>query len=221
MMTSMARPARAQTTLPAHAQTSPPAHAQTSPPAHAQTTLPAHAQTDLPARARTTHRSIRASWSAAALLAALLAGGAGCSRISDAVGIAPGIEVSVFEPSVEPQKPATLAAAKELRPIASVTRLEIGALHDGIMLTAFGAAPQADWFGPRLTPRRGGLPGPDGFLEFDFRAAPPALNGGVEGVVGTEAQRRVRADVSVARGAMGGAIGVRVFADAGAIAARF
>ncbi|MFT6772356.1 MAG: hypothetical protein ACJA1L_000060 [Paracoccaceae bacterium] len=167
----------------------------------------------------TTMRGLRARpLYAAAVLAALSL--AGCSTFSDVADKAPGVQISVFEPSVEPTKAPVLVIARERRPVASVEGLEIGALHDGVMLTAHGHAPEADWFSPQLEARRGGLPGPDGFIDFDFVAAPPALNDGEQGPVGTEMQRRVRGDVAVPASALSGAAGLRVFSAGGAVAAR-
>lgn len=132
-----------------------------------------------------------------------------------------GVEIAVLEPSTAPAKPETLATVRERRQVQSVERLEFGAIYDGRMMTAWGHAPESDWFSPRLEIRREGLPGPDGFIEFDLVAAPPALNGGETGPVGTLAQRRVRADVPLLTVLTDGATGVRVYAQDGAVAERF
>lgn len=167
----------------------------------------------------TTMRGLRARplYAAAALAALSLAG---CSTFSDVADKAPGVEISVFEPSVEPTKAPAPVIVKERRPVASVEALELGVLHDGVMLTAHGHAPEADWFSPKLEVRRDGLPGPDGFIEFDFVAAPPALNDGKRGPVGTEMQRRIRGDVAIPAAALNGAAGLRVFSAGGAVATR-
>jgi hypothetical protein len=61
-----------------------------------------------------------------------------------------------------------------------------------------------------LAPRRGGAPGPDGFVEFDLLARPPA-----EGFAmprGGEAVRRIEAVRLIPADELGSARGVRVFA---------
>lgn len=153
---------------------------------------------------------------AAALALAL----AGCSTEENLVNV-PGVEFSVLGPSTEAPAPAAPASISERRQVQSVERLEFGAIHEGRMMTAWGHAPESDWFSPRLEVRRDGLPGPDGFIEFDFVAAPPALNGGEQGPLGTEAQRRIRADLPLSRALTDGAVGVRIFAQDSAIAHRF
>lgn len=157
-------------------------------------------------------RASRLPIAAAALALAL----AGCSSEGG-----PGVEIAVLEPSTEPAKPEQLAVVRERRQVSSVERLEFGTIHDGRMMTAWGHAPESDWFSPRLEIRREGLPGPDGFLEFDLVAAPPALNGGETGPVGTLAQRRIRADIPLMNALSAGAVGVRVYAEDGAVAQRF
>ncbi len=126
-------------------------------------------------------------------------------------------------PSVDPEKPVEARRGPVTRiPVQSVERLEMGVTHDGIAVSAFGAAPASMWFQPRLNYRNNGEIGRDGFLEFDLVAAPPEMNGGEVGPVGTEAQRAVRGDRTLTRDEIANAVGVRVFASTGApVAMRF
>ena len=146
---------------------------------------------------------------------------AGCSSGEGLWSDAPDVQLAVLEPSTAPAKSEKLVVARERRQVESVERLEFGAIHDGRMMTAWGLAPESDWFSPQLEVRRDGLPGPDGFIEFDLVAAPPALNGGEAGPVGTPAQRRIRADAPLLNTEIAGAAGVRVHAQNGAVAQRF
>lgn len=147
---------------------------------------------------------------------ALVAAFAGCSTGNDYV------QLEVGGPSTEPvQEPKLQRAPKEFRTVATVGKIEIGAMHDAVAVTAFGEAPSSGWFAPRLRPRGDGRPGPDGFLEYDFVAAPPELNGGTPQPVGTAAQRAIRADLALPLEMAKAASGVRVFAQRGVSAARF
>jgi hypothetical protein len=159
----------------------------------------------------------RLSIAAAALALAL----AGCSSVDGLFSSAPGVELAVLEPSAKAPEPEQLAVVRERRQVLSIERLEFGAIHKGRMMTAWGYAPESDWFSPQLEIRREGLPGPDGFIEFDLVAAPPTLNGGKAGAVGTLAQRKVRADIPLLNALTAGAAGIRVHAQDGAIAQRF
>ena len=150
----------------------------------------------------------------AALLAAALAG-CGGADVGDSV------RIGVLEPSPQNRPVAAPTTPLEFRLVASVEDLNLGAMHRGRMLIAVGEAPATGWYRPQLRPRRGGAPAPDGFLEFDFVAAPPELNGGEAGPVGTPAQRRLRAVAPIEPQALAGAVGVRVFADGGSAALRF
>lgn len=154
-----------------------------------------------PDRARVTRAPLRA-----ALALGLLTLGA-CGGADDA----PTVEVGVLEPSEQAQRarPGALIAPQTFRSVARIERLEIGAVYGGVMLTAYGTAPAAGWYAPRLTPRRNGLPGPDGFVEFDLEAAPPELNGGA--LVDAAARSGgVRGDLDLQRNALAGAVGLRV-----------
>jgi len=165
----------------------------------------------------------RADLLSRALAAAALAALAGCSTVSDA---APEVEFEALAPSrpPEPQPEARISEAEIVRrPVASVDRLELGVTRDGRLLTAYGAAPTPGWFQALLRPRDDGRLAPDGFLEFDFLAAPPELNGADPEALpagpGVPAQRAVRADRLLRGGAVQTAAGIRVFAASGPPAA--
>lgn len=142
---------------------------------------------------------------------------AGCDTISENT---PDVEFRVFEPS-QPA-PETDVTPEELvrRPVVEVVDMELGAMRRGRLLTAVGLAPATEWFAPELQPRRGGRPGPDGFIEFDFVAAPPEFNGGEAGPQGTPAQRRLRAVRALEPEDLAGVAGVRVFAGSDVEAVR-
>jgi len=156
--------------------------------------------------------SLRRSASVALLALAALAG---CESSN-----VPGVRFTVLEPSqpAEPP-PAPTTTVKTL--VLRADSIEVGVLPKGRLLTVFGEAPETGWYLPELSPRGDGLPGPDGFLEFDFIAAPPQLNGQPEPPRGTPAQRRVRADRVLDEAQLFGVVGVRVFAEAGPTAFRF
>ena len=132
------------------------------------------------------------------------------------------VQLEVLAPSVERvDEPQFNFGPVNRKPVLRVDRVEFGSLHDGVAVAAFGEAPAPQWFAARLQPRGDGLPAPDGFLEFDFVAAPPELNGAEAPPLGNPAQRQIRADRGLTREDMSGAVGVRVFAIAGVVAARF
>lgn len=158
-----------------------------------------------------------------AIAAAALAALAGCSSVSDA---APEVEFEALAPSRPPeaQPDARISEAEIVRrPVAAVTGLELGVTRRGRLLTAHGETPTPGWFQAVLRPRGGGRPAPDGFLEFDFLAAPPELNGSDPETLpsgpGTPAQRSVRADRLLSGSAVESAAGIRVFAASGPPAA--
>lgn len=157
---------------------------------------------------------------AAPVLVVLAAALAGCETVNE---YTPDVGFEVLGPSGNnPQPPAQLAPSQIVkRNVAVVNSLEMGVMDRGRLLTAYGAAPATGWFRPELRARNAGRPGPDGFLEFDFVAAPPELNGGAVPPVGTDLQRRVRADRPIADRDIAAAVGVRVYADGGAAAMRF
>lgn len=178
--------------------------------------MPIAALASAPSRAAS-RAPARAPSRAAALLAALTML-SGCGTVGDWFGEnTPDVEFGVLEPSSQApsQRDLPKVEVKERRPVERVVSLEIGRIYEGVMLTAYGVAPRSDWFSPQLVPRRGGRPGPDGFIEYDFVAAPPALNGFPETAKtppGSAGQRRIRADVPVPSAALLGASGLRVHA---------
>jgi hypothetical protein len=108
------------------------------------------------------------------------------------------------EPPPAPQSVAPPVEAPVL--IARVGTLEVGRTRTGFMLAALGEADGVGWRAPRLRPAREGL-SPDGFLEFEFVAIPPAEPGpGVQ---------RLRADAPLPPQAITGAAGLRVIARQG------
>lgn len=177
-------------------------------------------------------RSARPRAAAPAALRAAAALGAlallsGCESVGGLWGDTPDVEFSVLGPSTEPEeKPSYTYEVKERRPVLTVEVLEVGRTHNGVTLTAYGLAPHQDWFSPLLQPRRDGLPGPDGFIEFDFLAAPPELNQWPyadpyePGAPGDAQQRRVRGDAEIPAANLALAAGLRVHAAGAARAIR-
>jgi hypothetical protein len=141
----------------------------------------------------------------AALAAALTLGG--CTIGSGTIG------ADAPPPASDP---AVIAA---MRQVASVERLEMGRTFQGIALIAFGEASGPGWTLGRLAPR-GDRPGPDGFLEFDFVAAPPPADAPPT-AVDNAALRRLRGHALVPLDALEGVAGIRVHAAAGSISGRF
>ncbi|MEM9960503.1 MAG: hypothetical protein AAF882_05605 [Pseudomonadota bacterium] len=95
-------------------------------------------------------------------------------------------------------------------PVTSVARIEVGRTRDGFVITAFGAAPTVGYGVPELRPRRDGQLGIDGFLDYDFVAAPP--NEGFELPAGSPRAQTIRADRQVPMVELEGAAGIRVHA---------
>ncbi|MGG7565975.1 hypothetical protein ACQ5SO_07420 [Rhodovulum sp. DZ06] len=156
------------------------------------------------------------------LLGAAALGALGACSVGDLWEETPEVEVQVLAPS-QPQQRETVGQVEvsERRAVERVDRLEIGRVHEGLMLSAFGTAPRQDWFSARLEPRREGLPGPDGFIEFDFVAAPPELNGfSAAETPGSATQRAMRADAAIEEANLAGAAGLRVHAAGNAAAIR-
>jgi hypothetical protein len=90
------------------------------------------------------------------------------------------------------------------RPVARVTRLEIGRARNGFVLAAVGVSEGAGWRSPRLEPVFDG-PGPDGYLVFDFLAIPPN-----DMLAAPEPARTLRADALIAPDVLQRSLGVRV-----------
>ncbi len=144
-------------------------------------------------------------WGAVLAAAAL----AGCG--SSASDYMPRVSVLGTSDELEdkaPEAPVAIANAVK-RPVADITGLELGRMVRGRLLTAHGIAPAGGWFQPELRPLNDGRPAPDGFLEFEFMAAPPDLNGGVGQPGLPVEQRLIRADRVIRDSA--DAVGVRVF----------
>ena len=105
--------------------------------------------------------------------------------------------------------------------ILRATRVELGTTRQGKLLTAYGEVADSGWYQPALTARNDGLPGPDGFIEFDFVAADPVVNGLPPAPLGTAEQREVRAVTVIYRESLNIAVGLRVNSESGPIAVRF
>lgn len=95
-------------------------------------------------------------------------------------------------------------------PVSAVRSIEVGRSRDGIVVSAFGTAPGLGYGGARLIPRRDGKPNREGFLEFDFVAAPP--DPGFELPTGTLEARAIRADLAIEGRDLENVRGIRVFA---------
>lgn len=93
-------------------------------------------------------------------------------------------------------------------PVEAVQSVEIGRTRDGFLVTAYGSAAGLGYARPTLRPRRGGAPGVDGYLEYDFVATEPAA--GLDLPPGSAQARRLRADLPVQAASLRGARGIRV-----------
>jgi len=108
-------------------------------------------------------------------------------------------------PMIDPvMAPAEARVAQGLTMIDDVSGAQLGRTRDGFLLSAQGSAAGASWRTPRLRPRLG-VAGPDGFIEFDFMAAPPAAAEDTPG-----ATQRLRADTVLAPEQVRGSVGARV-----------
>jgi len=145
---------------------------------------------------------MRAVWIGSLLLmTALMAGG--CSYLGF------GDEDDEETPDAAAEQPSQAAEV----PVEGVRGIEVGRTRRGMMITAYGTAPGIGFGAPRLVPRRGGRPGPEGFLDFDFVATPP--DPGFELPAGPVKGRALRADLELAPEALQGAAGIRVHARVG------
>ena len=104
-------------------------------------------------------------------------------------------------------------------PIQSVKTIELGRTRDGFIITAFGTAPGLGYSVPSLQVRREGVPGSDGFIEYDFVARAPAE--GFSLPPGTVKSRSLRADQPITVRDLGGAVGIRVHALSGGVQVQF
>lgn len=108
----------------------------------------------------------------------------------------------------EAERVAVAEARSVQVPIQSVHAIEIGRTRDGFLVTAHGTAPGLGYAQPTLRPRRGGAPGIDGYIEYDFVATEPPV--GFDLPPGTAQTRRIRADLPVSANVLRGVAGVRV-----------
>ena len=139
-------------------------------------------------------------------LVALLSGGCSTGTFLDDVPTVWGGESRADEARREAVDEALTVQV----PVEAVRNVEIGRTRTGFLVTAYGAAPGLGYSLPRLRPRRGGAPGADGYVEYDFVAsAPPA---GFELPPGTVRTRMLRADLPVEAATLRGTAGIRVLA---------
>ena len=137
----------------------------------------------------------------------------GCSTgtFLDDVGTIWGDESS----SAQEARQAAVEAIQVKVPIQAVRSVEMGRTRDGFLITAYGTAAGLGYALPTLRPRRGGAPGTDGYIEFDFVAVEPAP--GFNLPPGTTQTRAMRADVPVPLDALQGALGLRVLSLSGGV----
>ena len=109
----------------------------------------------------------------------------------------------------------TIAPRQVKVPIQAVRSVEMGRTRDGFIITAYGTASGLGYSLPSLRPRRGGAPGNDGYIEYDFVAVEPAQ--GFQLPPGNTQTRAVRADLPVPLAALQGALGLRVLALSGGV----
>lgn len=115
------------------------------------------------------------------------------------------------ESQAEKEKEAAVEQARSVQvPVESVEGVEIGRMSNGFLITAYGTAPGLGYSKPELRPRRGGAPGADGYIEYDFVATEPPA--GFDMPEGTAGARALRADLPVPASALRGAAGIRVLA---------
>lgn len=104
-------------------------------------------------------------------------------------------------------------------PITAVRSVELGRTRDGFLITAQGTAPGLGYSLPILRARRGGRPGADGYVEFDFVASEPAAGSNLPR--GTSQARAMTAVQAVRVNDLRGAAGIRVLALTGGIQVDF
>lgn len=143
---------------------------------------------------------------------ALALGGCSTGTFLDDVGTLWGDESTAEqEARVEVQQ-----AIQVKVPIQAVRSVEMGRTRDGFLISAYGTAPGLGYSLPALRARRGGLPGTDGYIEYDFVAVEPPA--GFQLPAGGNTQiRALRADLPVTIGQLQGAAGLRVLALAGGV----
>lgn len=150
-----------------------------------------------------------------AVAGGLALGGCSTGTFLDDVGTLWGEPSSAEAAAIEERNEALKATV----PITSVRSVEMGRTRDGFLITAFGTAPGLGYGLPALRPRRGGAPGTDGYIEFDFVAVEPAP--GLDLPPGNTQSRAVRADLPVLLDALQGARGLRVLALRGGVQMEF
>ncbi|MEM6624746.1 MAG: hypothetical protein AAF674_21215 [Pseudomonadota bacterium] len=121
------------------------------------------------------------------------------------------------EPSTaELEAQAARQAALQARvPILAIRTVEMGRTRDGFLITAIGTAAGLGYSLPTLRPRRGGAPGNDGFIEYDFVAVEPDPQFNLP--PGTVQARQLRADLPVRIEQLQGARGLRVLSLQGGV----
>ena len=139
-------------------------------------------------------------------LAILMLGGCGTGTVIDDLPTIWGGESRADEARREAVQEARTTPV----PVEAVRGVEIGRTRDGFLITAYGTAPGLGYALPRLRPRRGGAPGPDGYVEYDFVASEPPP--GFDLPPGTARTRTIRADLPVRAAELRGAAGIRVLA---------
>lgn len=112
--------------------------------------------------------------------------------------LAGGCAVSSQQQS-EAERAAEAVATAATVPVARVTRVEVGAIHRGVMVSAHGETDGGGWQAARLVPRRS----VDGALEFDMVAVPPQAGA-------TQGPQRLRADRPVESRDLDGVSEIRV-----------
>lgn len=118
--------------------------------------------------------------------------------------------------SPPPEPPPVTAPDDGRRPVLGVVDLEVGRLRDGYMLTVFGETPTPGWSSAELR-LMDTVPGPDGFLDVDFVARPPAGEISIEAAGAPERQRRVRGDLVLPEDRRRQLSGVRVHTAGGVV----
>lgn len=141
-------------------------------------------------------------WAAVAISAALAV--TGCSAFDDSENDAS----AASQPQAAPKVPVDM-----------IENLELGRLHNGYMLTAFGFAPGGGYYEPELRIRYDGRPTVDGFYEFDFLIrAPDDLSLFANSPMPA---RRVRGDYALPVDMLRGAVGVRIWSARDSVEGRF
>ncbi|MEM7507493.1 MAG: hypothetical protein AAF415_12185 [Pseudomonadota bacterium] len=119
------------------------------------------------------------------------------------------------DPAAQPELTADDLAPTRGVPVQAVREIEIGRTRDGFVITAFGTAEALGYSLPRLRARRDGRRGPDGYLDYDFVATPPAP--GLERPRGSIEARDLRADILLTQKDLRGVLGIRVHSLAGGL----